>query len=146
MLKRAIDAFQSRIRVAEATVTFTDASAGAMTKTLDLAAFLLPAGAILLGTELNVTNDFDDGAACTTKVDIGISGSGTIFLVGAADNLGTIARTNGGTAGSTIPSYQGTTQVRLTITGSVNLNTLTKGSVTIRLVYVNSDKLSSLDT
>lgn len=134
-------AYQGRIRKAEAVIGFADITAAGMTKTLDLAAFLLPADALLLGTELNVTTDFDDGAAATNKLDIGISGSGTIFLAGAADNLGTIARTNGGTAGTTMPSFQPATQVRLTFTGSANLSTLTAGSVTVRLFYTRTDKL-----
>jgi hypothetical protein len=136
-------AYDSRIRKAEATIGFADITAAGMTKTLDLAAFLLPADAYLIGTELNVTDDFDDGSpgSATNKVDIGINGSGTIFLVGASDNLGTIARTNGGTAGTTLPSFQPATQVRLTFTGSANLSTLTKGSVKIRLFYVRTDFL-----
>lgn len=134
-------AYQSRVRKAEATVLFGDITAAGMTKTLDLAAFLLPADAFLLGNELNVATVFDDGAGATTKVDIGISGSGTIFLVGGAANLNTTGRTNGGTTGSTLPSFQGSTQVRLTFTGSVNLNTLTEGAVTIRLFFVRTDKL-----
>jgi len=138
-IARTNQAHSSRIRKAEAVVLFGDITAAALTKTLDLAAFLLPADAMIVGTELNVTTDFDDGAAATTKVDIGISGSGTIFLVGAADNLGTIARTNGGTAGTQMPSFQGGTQVRLTFTCSVNTSTLTKGAVTIRLFYVRTD-------
>jgi hypothetical protein len=134
-------AYQSRVRKAEATVGFADISAAAMTKFLDLAALLLPADAFLLGHEMNVLTDFDDGAAATNKLDIGVSGATTSFLAGSADNLGTIARTNGGTVGAAEPSFQGGAQVRLSFTSSVNTSTLTQGSVLVRIFYVRTDKL-----
>lgn len=142
MYHRINTAYGSRICKLEAILTYADIADASMSMTVDLDE--LPEDAQLVGTSLDVVDDFDDGdpGSATTKLDIGISGSGTIFLAGAADNLGTEGRTNGGTAGTRMPSFAGALTPRLTFTCSVNTNTLTKGEVKVRLFYVHTDKVT----
>lgn len=144
MLNRVIRAFDSRVRRIDVTVNFNDAdvAVAALTANLDRSAFVLPADAVIVGTALNVVSDFDNGAGSACKLDIGISGSNTIFLAGAADNLGIVGRTNGGTTGTTLPSFQGGVQVRMGLTCSVNLSTETKGQVVVSLFYIRADFLN----
>ena len=140
MSHRAIRAYDSRIRRTKVTVGFADITAAGMSKTLDLAALLLPADAYLLGFDLNLLVLYTDGAAGTVKMDIGVAGTGAAFLTGAANNLGaTLGRKQGGTVTSNgVPSFQPSTQVRLTFTGSVNLNTLTAGSVEVGMIWTKA--------
>ncbi len=140
-------AYDARIRRVQTILNFNDADVAlvAMTANVDRAALLLPADALIVGTELNVTSDFDNGAASTCKVDIGIAGSATLYLTGAADNLGTVTRTNGGAAGANIPGFAGGQQIRLTLTCSVNLSTETKGRVIVGVLYVRTDKPNGED-
>lgn len=142
LIFREVAAGDARVRRLEVTLGFADITAAGMTKTIDYAN-ALPADAFLLGTSVNVTDDFDDGAACTTKVDIGVSGSTTSIIAGSADSLGTIARIVGGTKGASYCSIVGAITPRLTFTGSVNLNTLTKGSVTIAIYFMTVDKTTA---
>lgn len=139
---RIVRAYDSRIRRIDSILNFsdTDFAVAATTLNLDRAAFLLPADALLVGTALNVATAFTDGATGTLKVDLGISGSSTIYLVGATNNLGAATgRINGGTAGAQIPGFVGATQVRMTFTSNVNLATMTAGKATITLLYTRID-------
>lgn len=137
-------AYDSRIRRVQTVLNFNDVEVAlaAMTANVDRAALLLPPDAMIIGTDLNVTIDFDNGAASTCKADIGLAGSATVFLVGAADNLGVVTRTNGGVPGANMPSFAGGQQVRITLTSSVNLSTETKGRVVVGVLYVRTDKPS----
>ena len=139
LIFRELDAESVRVRRQELVVAFGDITAAGMTKTIDFAT-ALPADAFILGTSVNVTDDFDDGMAATNKVDIGVNGATTSIIAGSADNLGTIARIVGGTKGASYCSIVGAITVRLTFTGSANLNTLTKGNVTIAIYFLTADK------
>jgi hypothetical protein len=139
-LNREIKAFASRVKMLQLVVGFADITAAGMSKTLDMSA--LPVGAFVLGIAFNVTTDFDDGAGATNKVDVGIAGTLTGFVAGSADNLGTIGKVPGGTAGTLGGTLQSGATPRLTFTGSANLSTLTQGSVTISVLYINTDAVT----
>lgn len=140
---KANRAYGSRLRRLKATVLFGDITAAGTGKTLDLAALLLPTDAIPVATALNITAAFNDGAAGVVKLDIGTAGTATLFLTGAAANLSTLGRTGGGTVSADgLGVFQGGVQPRLTFTGSVNLSTLTAGSVDVFIYYYRADQIA----
>jgi hypothetical protein len=145
LLHREIRSSASRVRAIRKSVLFSDLAAAAMTGFVDFTA--LPTGALIIGAGLSVVTDFDDGSpgTATNKVDLGVAGTLTKFMVGAADNLGTVGEVEGGTAGTHMPSYQSGATVRATFTSSVNLNTLTKGQVDITILYVRASVVGGDD-
>jgi hypothetical protein len=123
------------VQKASVTVGFAQLTAAATTQTLALAPFLLPAGARVIGRQMNVTAAFTGGGLSSMTVSVGdgvsaddiISGQSVFTLLGIIE----------GAAGSNpIPLYPAQTQVNVLFTGSGDVNLATAGSVTIDLLYI----------
>jgi hypothetical protein len=93
----------------------------------------LPEGAVVLGVIANVTEDWAVGGA-TFEADIGDGSDADKFTPTALDIDGGIALL---TQAVFIPG--GGDQLTLTITGSVNLSTLTSGIMALTVLFVDPD-------
>ncbi len=125
------------VQSASKTVAYGDMTDEDGSQTFAFAA-ALPAGAILLAHELNVTALFDDGSACTSDVDLGINGGDTDCI---EDGLNTTLATGAtgrqtGTLGVRHKGMLGGSTLAVTVNASVNVDTLTAGSVTATVWYI----------
>jgi len=100
---------------------------------IDFAA-ALPANAIVIGSYVNVTAIVDNVTdTATLTCDVGIAGTINLLLDGVSLNGVAVL----GAPLGTIPTgFKGPITVRVTIDSDVNLNTITKGSFTVHVVYI----------
>lgn len=94
---------------------------------------VLPAGAVVIGHAVNVTQAFTDGAAGDFDLDIGVAGTLTSIvndmdLSPTGKKYGPLGARAGG-------RYDGE-QILATVRANVNLNTSTAGSAVIEVFYV----------
>lgn len=137
-------AYDSRIERLDKTVSYADLPEAAIDYTAaQIEMEELPADAQIVGVELNVVEDFDDGAGATNQVDVGTSDEEDLFLDATADNLGTAGRVAGGVAGDLMPSFAGGVTPLLTFQSSVNLDTLTQGEVVVSVFYFRGDSVET---
>lgn len=139
MLQRLIEAHAPRLKSISKTINFGDIAAAALTGFLDFAA-ALPSDAIALCADVNTKVAFTDGAGSTMKVDVGIAGTTTGFLVGNANNAGSIQRV-GAARGTLAGTFVGAVTPRVSFTDSTNLSLLTAGQVVVTVYYYNADKV-----
>lgn len=125
-----------RMRSYSRTVSRTDADVAlAATSAVIELGDPLPEGAIVLGVIANVTADWAVSAA-TFAADIGDGSDDDYFTPTQLDIDGGIALLQ-----QSVCLPAGGKQLTLTITGSVNLSTLTSGSMALTVLYVvPSDK------
>lgn len=112
-------------------ITYADLTAAALTQTI---AFddALPLGAIVIGAGFSVGAVFDNaGDTASVSLDIGHAGDADAFCVGLSlDATGAVGAPTGVALGALV----GAVTPRLTVSGSVNLNTIAKGSGTAYVV------------
>lgn len=124
------------VQKATATIGFAQLTAAATTQTIAPASFLLPAGARVIGREINGTAGFTGGAlsAMTIGVGDGVSANDIVSSQSVFTAVGLVAGTSGT---NPQPSYAAQTQVNVLFTATgANVNAATAGSVTIDLLYV----------
>ena len=128
------------VKVASRTVGIADLTAAAGNQSFDFAA-ALPADAWVLGSYIDVTEAFTDGAAGTFTADLGESGGDTDALIDGADITTAIAKvgTPIGTLGTGF-TYAGAT-LAIDIIGTVNVDTATAGALTVKVAYIRMDSL-----
>jgi hypothetical protein len=135
-LYRLNTAYDLRVRWATQEVDHTDCTAKAKTQTFDFAT-ALPVHAIVLGSHVDVTEAFTDGAAGTYTCDVGVKAvdvdvwlDGVDISTGIAD-LATPAGVN-------LPQCWPTAATPMvTIDSTVNLNTTTAGHLVASVAYVD---------
>ena len=127
---------QGRISAIQKTINFDDAEVAVVAMTTGAIPFgsALPENATFIGAHWNVIDDFDDGATGTFDGHLGVTGAADRFE--AAANLDAIADVT--TPG---PVYIGANPTNLvwTITGDVNLSTLTGGQVVLTVYYIETE-------
>jgi glycerol kinase len=130
-LEREIKAYQGRVR--RARVTFSKAelnAAGSGVKTLSKLFGTIPPDAIILYTLQKTSAAVTDGAAGTFVVDVGDNTTADNILADGDIDAGTTpivtesnAYVNGGT-------------FKATVTGSVNLSTVTAGAIDLTVFFI----------
>lgn len=91
----------------------------------------LPAGAVILGYDIDVTADWTDGSTGTFALGLGDGSTATLYASDAGNLDGGAAR-----ASAAICKYNATAvKVVATVSSSVNLNTLSGGTASLRLFY-----------
>jgi hypothetical protein len=125
------------LQSASLTVRDEDLTAAAGAESIAFAA-ALPAGAIILAHEIDVTALFDDGAGCTSDVDLGISAGDTNRI---EDGLNTTLATGAtgrqyGIAGVQPQGLYDAATLAVTVNASVNVDTLTAGEVVATVWYM----------
>lgn len=132
MLERLKKAFEGRVR--RATVTFSKAelnAAGTGVKTLSKLFGTIPPSAIILYTLQKTPTAVTDGAAGTFVLDVGDNTTADNILADGDIDAGTtpiLTETNAFiAAGGTF---------KATVTGSVNLSTVTAGSVSLTVFFI----------
>lgn len=91
----------------------------------------LPTGAVVLGVIADVTEDFSDGGASTFSADVGVSGGDDdLFTPTALDIDNGVALYT-----QSVAIAASGTQLAVTISGSVNLSTLTTGTMTLTVLF-----------
>lgn len=125
------------VRLRQLTVTYVGLTDADQQQDFDVGA-ALPAGAFVLGSFLDVTVAFQNvGDTDTTTADLGVKSGDVDSLIDGAD-LGTIAKTDA-TIGAKPQGYYGGSTLQLRVDSDVNLDTLTAGSVTVNVFYVDTD-------
>lgn len=109
------------------TIGFADLTDADGSQSFSLGA-ALPANAVLIGYDVNVTAAFGDGAAGVFTLDLGFAGDLDNILDGGA--LGTIAQLHGSASGR-----RSAVQLLATVLGSVNVTTATVGAADIEVFY-----------
>jgi hypothetical protein len=109
----------------------TDVAVSDPTVSIDLGDEL-PAGAFVLAVLADITQDFTDGATGVFGADVGVSGGDSDKYTPTELNI------DGGAAVQTQCVFldASETQLAVTFTSDVDLDTLTGGSVTITVLYV----------
>jgi len=125
-------------RVASRRVEDGDLSAAAGNQSFDFAAALPTTGVFILGTYLDVTEGFTDGAAGVFTADLGVSGGTTDALLDGAD-IASIAKVAAPLGATPTGWYEGQT-LALDIIGTVNVDTATAGAVTAYVIYIEAEK------
>ncbi len=130
----------SAVRIQKRTMTLAYAAmsglaGGVTTYTLGDSGGALPASARIAGFSIEALTGFDDGAAGTFNLELGVAGVADVMAStdvkagsAAAPRIGTVA----GLGYFGAPAI-GTPSIKLT--GSVDLNTLTAGTVTVAVFY-----------
>lgn len=114
-----------------------DVALAATTAVIDFGA-ALPAGAVVLAVHANVTEDWTDGSSGTFSADVGESGGDDDrYTPTALDIDGGIAE-----LGTQFTGLLGT-QLAVTFTGSVDLDTATAGKLDLR-VYFTSGAVTTI--
>lgn len=127
------------VHVATRTVGFADLTLAAGNQSFDFAT-TLPADAWILGSYIDVTEGFTDGAAGVFTADLGESGGVTDALIDGAD-ISAIAKVP--TTVGALPTgftYAGDTMA-VDIIATVNVNTATAGALTAKIAYIRMDNL-----
>ena len=121
-----------RVHTVVRALAFGDAYLGvaATSATTDITG-TLPAGAVILGYDIDVTADWTDGAAGTFALGLGDGTTATLYGADVGNLDGGVARASGA-----ICKYNATAvKVVATVSSSVNLNTLSGGAASLRLFY-----------
>lgn len=125
----------SSMQVATLTVGFADLTAAALEQTLNFAS-ALPDTAVVLGSYIDVTATFTDGAAGTFTADVGLAGGDTI-LNGA--DITTSVDKVASPVGATPRGFYGGGTLTVKVIGSVNVDTATTGAMTVKVMYAAID-------
>jgi uncharacterized protein with NRDE domain len=99
----------------------------------------LPATAVLLYAQVNVTQAYTDGATGAFTADVGFNGGDTDAILAAAD-LAAIARV-GAPLGVAPAGFVGAVTPVLTVNADVNVNTATGGTLTAEVYYFEAANL-----
>lgn len=121
------------VYVASKAFTYADLTDADMQQSIDFAA-ALPAGAVVLGSGVNVTAIFDNaGDSASLTFDLGIkSGDTDCFIDGGS--LNAVAKVST-PAGVSPTGLVGAITPSIIVDSSVNLDTLTKGSAVAYVLY-----------
>lgn len=126
--------YELRVQQATRTVAHGDLTASAGTQTIDFAA-ALPANALVLTAYADVTVAFTDGAAGTAACDVGVKSGDADALLDGIDLSTAIAKLNGPKGVADSGMYGGVT-LAVKVDGTVDVDTFTAGSVTIKVYYI----------
>lgn len=131
-------AFGLRVQHLEKAITHASLTASAMSQAIDFDE-ALPAGALVLGAELDVAEAFSDGAAGTFEADLGFKTTDPDGLIDGADIDGGVGRL-GTPQGTKHGGFWGGETPQVTVAGSVNVDTATAGEMTARVYFVDVDQ------
>ena len=133
-LQRLTQLTNLQIKKATYTLDHPSLTTVGLSQKFDFAA-VLPTGALVVGSDLVVTEAFTDGVAGVFTADLGIKATDEDCLLDGA-SLAAIA-TVGQPLGVLPVGYLGAQQPTLTVIGSVNVNTATAGTVKAEIYYID---------
>lgn len=132
MLSRLIKAFEGRTRRAVVTFTLAEIKAAGATTTLSKLFGTIPPGAIITYTKLKRTVAVTDGASGTFALTAGDSTTADNIMLAAAGDV------DGGTSTLVVDkgAYVNGGTFKATLTGSVNLSTVTAGTFELTVFFI----------
>ena len=136
VLHRINKAYSLRGREVTKTIHHTDLTAGAHTQTFDFTN-ALPEHALVIGSHVDVTEAFTDGAAGTFTCDVGIKGGDVDVWLDGVNIQAAIADLDAPKGVAPAGCFLGSKTPMVTIDGSVNLNTATAGNLVASLFYLD---------
>lgn len=132
MLKRLKEAYQGRVRRAKVTFTLAEIQAAGAVLTLSKLFGDIPPEAIITYTKLKRTVAVTDGAAGTFALTIGDNTTADNVMLAAAGDV------DGGTTTLVVDkgAYVNGGKFKATLTGSVNLSTVTAGTFEATVFFI----------
>lgn len=136
-LNRLNKAFDARPKRRTLTVVVADLTASAVSQSFDIGA-AMPAGAIIMGTWVDVATTFTGGGASTTTVDVGVKAGTLDLLINGGDVFTATGRIST-PIGAQPCGHYGAFTPTIKVISDVNVDTLTTGSLEVEIIYMDGD-------
>lgn len=126
----------TRVRAVTQQITTADLTASAGSQVINLGA-ALPANAQVLGVSIDLATPFTGGGAASATADIGSSGDADALIDGADIFAAAVDGQASALTAGIAPNkfFSGSTQLTVTIAADVNVDLLTAGDMTARVLF-----------